>query len=101
MTYSPKVGDVVVIIDQRGHPCTHNSGQIAELGGNGCRGKVLKVCRKIYYVSSKGTPWPVYITPGDHSWLALPVEQAREMYRKVFDGDARGQEFIDRCINNL
>ena len=108
-----KVGQEVVIMDVYldgplapkgiacGFPIQHNSRKSPE---HPCRGKVLKVGRKLIHVDSIGAPWQLYpYVPNTEGRFAVPVEIAKVLYRQCFDreNEWRTQEFIDQCVESL
>lgn len=95
----------IVVLFRGKSPVAHNSSQIRELGGDGCRGRVVKVGKKWAYISTLGAPWKVAIEAAytDKSDYALPVDEAKAAHRKNFEGpnEWRTPEFINEVINSL
>lgn len=105
------VGQQVVIMDvyidgplapngtPRGVPVAHDSRHEHE-----CRGKVLKIGRKLLHVETRGAPWKLLpYQPNTNGRFAVPVAEAKVLYRAGFGGpeEYRTQEFIDQCVESL
>lgn len=107
-SYTPAVGDIVVVFYTVGYPLQHASHLATELGGDGCRGRVLKVGRKWAHVSSRGTPIMCAIAGEGHGNFALPLELARKRHAENFPADdwrrskPAGDEYhIDNILSRL
>lgn len=97
------VGDEVVVFFI-GHTMQHNSGEYPQ---HPCRGKVLKVGRKHYKVSTRGAPLTVPID-GSGPLTIETVTKAKEIKReammpggKLRPNEFRTIEFIEQCIADL
>jgi hypothetical protein len=91
-----KVGDEVVVMIL-GYPVDHNG---AKSPKHPCRGRVLKVGRIWIHVDSRGAPFKCR-TDGGNRPQALPVEEAREVYRRKFLDDRRSDDVIEAIIASL
>jgi hypothetical protein len=100
--YVPKVGDEVVIgvfIGGFYAPVQHNSKHSPE---HPCRGTVVSVGPKWVRVSTTGAPWPVHRTPAtETSYIVLPPEEAKPLYRAALAHYGRDPKFIDKCVASL
>lgn len=112
MTKLHAVGDIVVVFypggsnGAKGRPLSHASSNARDVGGDGCRGRVLKVGRKWAHVSSLGAPILVHKEAAPQSeriMFALPVEAARVEHAKNFAGkdEWRTPEFVADVLARL
>lgn len=106
-----KIGDIVVLF----RPSTalpggavtisHNSREANTIGGNGCRGRVTRIGRKLAYISSGGADWPVVLDRDASPTrdFALPIDEARELHRQNFSApdEWRSPEMVDDIVNRL
>jgi hypothetical protein len=109
--YQINVGDEVVPMDFVGGyaaPISHNT--IAR-GPHNCRGRVLKVGRKLVHVETIGAAWQLYpLTEADMASVktgvfrrAVPLAIAKKLYRESFERNPsyRTQDFINQCVEGL
>lgn len=93
-----RVGDEAVLIRRRdGVPVQHNSTANPR---HGCRGRVLRVGDGWVEITSAGGP---SIHRHDGRVVALPVEEARALYRAALEANPawRSEEFIEQLVRDL
>lgn len=89
------VGDEVVIF-YGNSPVTHNE------GSHDTRGKIVKITKTYYFVSSRKAPIKVSID-GSNGWSVLSVPDAKIKYRASFGGpdEYRTPGFINQLVESL
>lgn len=95
------VNDIVVLFSI-GHPVFHNSPEIATLGGNGCRGRVTKIGKKFYHISTIGVDFKVRID-GNSNTSIHSVDEARRLHTLNFtkNNDRRSAAEIATIVNEF
>lgn len=89
------IGDEVVIFFLN-NPVTHNEGP------HDTRGKIIKITKTYYFVSSRKAPFKIRID-GSDGWSVLSIPEAKVKYRSRFGGprEYRTPEFINQLVENL
>ena len=82
-----QVGDTVVLFYWTGYPISHNSRAAAELGGDGCRGRITKIGSKLIHLTSLGADWKAYPKEDGKHCFVLQVEDAKKRHAQNFKAD--------------
>lgn len=95
-----KVGDEVVLMASYGIPCTSNS---RNNPAHPCRTTIVKVGKtRVYgHLTGKDAPYALALNPDQSGLLAVPVADAKRMYRDALQGYGKSAARIDELVDSL